>query len=52
MRGRELQFKDQAAEMLQRFCDDLGELINIDQPATLQGRNFVMVIGPKKKEKV
>lgn len=49
MRGRELQFKEQAEEMMERFKQDMGEEVAVEQPAKLQGRSMVMLLGPKKK---
>lgn len=51
-KGREMEFKDIGREMFNRFLDDLGgtEEVAVEQPAQMQGRQMIMVIGPKKEQ--
>jgi len=49
MRGRELQFKNQAQEMLDRFIKDLGEEAAVDQEPKLMGNQMVLIVCPPKK---
>jgi translation initiation factor IF-3 len=51
-KGREMEFKDIGREMFNRFLDDLGgtDEVSVEQPAQMQGRQMIMVIGPKKEQ--
>ena len=50
MRGRENQFKQQAADMLDRFISDLSSDATVDQPPKLTGNQFVLILAPIKKD--
>jgi translation initiation factor IF-3 len=50
-RGRELAYHEQGMEILERIAKDLDAVGVIEQKAKLEGRQFVMVIAPKKKIK-
>ena len=49
-RGREMAHQELGAEMLQRVRDDLGEEAVIEQMPKMEGRQMVMVLGPKKSK--
>lgn len=51
-KGREMEFKDIGREMFNRFFEDLGgsEMVSVEQAAQMQGRQMIMVIGPKKEQ--
>ena len=49
-RGRELSHQELGAEMLKRIENDLAEYGVIEQPAKVEGKQMVMVMGPKKKK--
>jgi translation initiation factor IF-3 len=46
-RGREMVHLDRGRLQLDRFAEALKEVAVIEQPARLEGRNMVMVLGPK-----
>lgn len=47
-RGREMAHKELGLEMLNRVRDDLQEIADVEQSPALEGRQMVMVMGPKK----
>jgi len=47
-RGRELQFKEHGETMLQKVIDAIGENGSIEKSITMEGRNMVMMVAPKK----
>lgn len=48
-RGREMSYQELGVELLKRIEHDLGEAALIEQRPKLEGRQIVMVVGPKKK---
>lgn len=50
-RGREMAYQDIGMEQLKRIEADAMELGTVEQMPKLEGRQMVMVIGPKKKKK-
>ncbi|MBP8288776.1 MAG: translation initiation factor IF-3 [Chromatiaceae bacterium] len=48
-RGREHAHRDLGLELLQRVEKDLGSISIIEQQPQMEGRQMVMVLGPKKK---
>ena len=48
-RGREMAHQDLGAKLLARVRDDLEELGTVEQMPQMEGRQMVMIIGPKKK---
>ncbi len=48
-RGREMAHKELGLEMLDRVKNDLSEIAEIEQTPTLEGRQMVMVMAPKKR---
>lgn len=49
-RGRELSHNELGMEVMQRMEKELSDLIVIEQAAKMEGRQLVMMIGPKKKK--
>jgi translation initiation factor IF-3 len=47
-RGREMAHKELGLEMLDRVKEDLQEIADVEQSAQLEGRQMVMVLGPKR----
>ncbi len=47
-RGREMAHQDLGAKMLERVEEDLNGLAVVEQHPRLEGRQMVMLIGPKK----
>ncbi len=47
-RGREMAHKELGLDMLNRVRDDLEEIADVEQSPQLEGRQMVMVMGPKK----
>lgn len=48
-RGRELLHQELGVEILERIKADLGELAQVEQFPRLEGKQMVMILGPKKK---
>lgn len=48
-RGREMAHQDLGLQLLQRIEADLSELGQVESKPNLEGRQMVMVIGPKKR---
>ena len=48
-RGREMAHKELGAKLLARVRDDLEEYGSVEQMPQMEGRQMVMVLGPKKK---
>lgn len=48
-RGREHAHRELGLELLQRVEKDLAELSAVEQQPQMEGRQMVMVLGPKKK---
>ena len=49
-RGREMAHKELGMELLKRIEKDLGELAAVEQFPKMEGRQMVMVMGPRKKK--
>jgi translation initiation factor IF-3 len=47
-RGREIQHSNLAIDLLKRLAQDLGDLTDIQQEPTQEGRNITMLLAPKK----
>jgi translation initiation factor IF-3 len=48
-RGREILNSDLGLELLNRVKDDLSEIAQVDQEASLEGRQLLMVLSPLKQ---
>ncbi len=46
-RGREMVHQDIGRRVLQRVCDDLGDMVKIEQSPKLEGRQMTMVMSAK-----
>lgn len=49
-RGRELMHNDLGMEVIHRFEKELADLMVVEQPAKMEGRQIVMMISPKRKK--
>jgi translation initiation factor IF-3 len=49
-RGRELMHNDLGMEVIKRFEKELEDLIVVEQPPKMEGRQIVMMVSPKKKK--
>ena len=47
-RGRELQFKDQGRQLLEKFINDLGDTVVVEKNVRMEGRQMTATITPKK----
>lgn len=47
-RGREFAHQELGMELLKRVVADLEEIANVEQMPSMEGRQMVMVLGPKK----
>ncbi len=47
-RGREMAHKELGAELLKRIENDLAEVGTVEQYPKMEGRQLIMVLGPKK----
>jgi translation initiation factor IF-3 len=50
-RGREFAHQELGMELLQRVVADLEDIANVEQMPGMEGRQMVMVLGPKKTNK-
>ncbi|MEL6614945.1 MAG: translation initiation factor IF-3 [Bacteroidota bacterium] len=48
-RGRDIIYKDQGLDILERFTEDLADISKIDQAPTMEGRRMTMMLAPDKK---
>lgn len=48
-RGRELAHPELGMQLLDKMVKELGELVVVEQTPKFEGRQIVMVLGPKKK---
>jgi len=48
-RGRELSHQELGMKMLERIEADLGESVAVESRPKMEGRQMVMVLGPKRK---
>ena len=49
-RGREILNSDLGLDLLNRVKDDLSEIAQVDQEPSLEGRQLLMVLSPKKQK--
>ena len=49
-RGREILNSDLGLELLNKLRDDLADIAQVDQEASLEGRQLLMVLSPLKKK--
>jgi translation initiation factor IF-3 len=49
-RGREITHQELGMQMLERIKADLGDLAVVEQFPKLEGRQMIMMLGPKKKK--
>ncbi|MEM6326189.1 MAG: translation initiation factor IF-3 [Bacteroidota bacterium] len=49
-RGRDIIYKDQGLDVLQRFMEDLADISKVDQAPTMEGRRMTMMLAPDKKK--
>ena len=49
-RGREILNSDLGLELLKRLKDELVDIARVDQEPSLEGRQLMMVLSPKKKK--
>ena len=47
-RGRERAHRDIAVEIFRGVLDELGELVKVERPASMDGRHMVMILAPNK----
>ena len=50
-RGREFAHQELGMELLKRVVADLEDIANVEQMPSMEGRQMVMVLGPKKTNK-
>ncbi|WP_425442692.1 translation initiation factor IF-3 [Rubricoccus marinus] len=49
-RGRDIIYKDQGLDILERFTEDLADISKMDQAPTMEGRRMTMMLAPEKKK--
>ena len=49
-RGRDIIYKDQGRDILDRFTEDLADIAKVDQAPTMEGRRMTMMLAPDKKK--
>ena len=48
-RGRDIIYKDQGLDMLERFTEDLSDIAKVDQAPIMEGRRMTTMLTPSKK---
>lgn len=48
-RGREMSHPELGLQLLRRMLEEMGDSVSIEQHPKFEGRQIVMVVGPKKK---
>ena len=48
-RGRDIIYKDQGLDMLERFTEDLADIAKVDQAPTMEGRRMTTMLTPDKR---
>ena len=48
-RGRDIIYKEQGIDLLQRFINELKDVAKVDQPPRLEGRRMTTILAPSKK---
>jgi len=48
-RGRQLVYKDQGFQLLQKLAEDVDDLANIERKPVLEGRFLTMILSPRKE---
>ena len=49
-KGREVVYQELGHQVMDRICDELRGKITVEQPSTLEGKQLIMLIGPKKQK--
>ncbi len=49
-RGRDIIYKDQGLDMLERFTEDLADIAKVDQAPTMEGRRMTTMLTPDKNK--
>ena len=49
-RGRQLVYKDQGYDLLQRLSEDLNDLAQIEKPPAMEGRFLTMILAPRREK--
>lgn len=49
-RGRQLAYKDQGYDLLQRLSEELEDIAQIEKPPAMEGRFLTMILAPKREK--
>ncbi|HPF33086.1 MAG TPA: translation initiation factor IF-3, partial [Candidatus Sabulitectum sp.] len=49
-RGRQLVYKDQGYDLLQRLSEDLDDLAQIEKQPAMEGRFLTMILAPRREK--
>ena len=49
-RGRDIIYKDQGRDILERFIEDLSDISKVDQQPQMEGRRMSILLAPEKKK--
>lgn len=50
-KGREITYKEQGEELLNRLTERLNDVAKVDQAAHMEGRSMIMIFAPERKKK-
>lgn len=50
-KGREVVYQELGREVVDRICKDLADKVIVEQEASMEGRQLIMIIGKRKKNK-
>ncbi len=51
-KGREITYKEQGEELLNRFIEQVQDVSKIDQSSHMEGRSMILILAPDRKKKV
>jgi len=51
-KGREITYKEQGEDLLNRFIERVEDISKVDQPSHMEGRSMILILAPDRKKKV
>jgi translation initiation factor IF-3 len=51
-KGREITYKEQGEELLNRFVEQVTDVSKVDQSPHMEGRSMILILAPDRKKKV
>jgi translation initiation factor IF-3 len=51
-KGREITYKEQGEELLNRFIEKVQDVSKVDQSSHMEGRSMILILAPDRKKKI